>query len=75
VLPGYLLADDFIEFESSSRVFYKRRIIEALQQHARDSAHRVLPSRFVPRVLLQLCLSESGDGVSPLGALVHTDGV
>jgi hypothetical protein len=71
VLPGCLRADDFIELESSSRVFYKRRIIEALQQHARASPHRVLPSRFAPRVFLQLCLSESGDGVSPFGAVAH----
>jgi hypothetical protein len=71
VLPGCLRANDFIELESSSRVFYKRRIIEALQQHARASPHRVLPSRFAPRVFLQLCLSESGDGVSPFGAVAH----
>ena len=48
---GYLLADDFIEFGSSGRVFNKRQIIEALQQEAGDSAPRVLLADFTVRQL------------------------
>ena len=48
---GYLLADDFIEFGSSGRVFNKRQIIETLQQEARNSAPRVLLADFTVRQL------------------------
>jgi GNAT superfamily N-acetyltransferase len=48
---SYLLADDFIEFGSSGRVSNKRQIIEALQQQARDSVHRVLLAEFTVRQL------------------------
>jgi GNAT superfamily N-acetyltransferase len=47
---GYLLADDFIEFGSSGRIFDKRQIIEALQQEA-DSARRVSVADFMVRQL------------------------
>jgi hypothetical protein len=48
---GYLLADDFVEFGSSGRVFNKRQVIEALQQEARDAARRVLLADFTVRQL------------------------
>jgi GNAT superfamily N-acetyltransferase len=48
---GYLLADDFVEFGSSGRVFTKRQIIEALQREAHDSAPRVLLADFTVRQL------------------------
>jgi hypothetical protein len=48
---GYLLADEFIEFGSSGRVYDKRQIIEALQQETPDPTTRISLVDFVARRL------------------------
>jgi hypothetical protein len=48
---GRLLADDFIEFGSSGRVYDKARIIEALQQEVPDPAMRVVVTDLSARQL------------------------
>jgi hypothetical protein len=48
---GRLLADDFIEFGSSGRVYNKARIIEALQHETSDPTTRVRLTNFAARQL------------------------
>jgi hypothetical protein len=48
---GQLLADEFIEFGSSGRVFNKAKIIVALQQEACDAVHRISLTDFTVRRL------------------------
>jgi hypothetical protein len=48
---GYLLADEFIEFGNSGRVYDKRQIIEALQQETPDPTTRISLVDFVARRL------------------------
>ena len=48
---GYLLADEFIEFGSSGRVYDKRQIIAALQQEMLDPTTRISLVDFVARRL------------------------
>src|SRR6476660_2819586 len=48
---GYLLADEFIEFGSSGRVYDKREIIAALQQETPDPITRISLVDFVARRL------------------------
>jgi hypothetical protein len=48
---GYLLADEFIEFGSSGRVYDKRQISEALQQETPDPTTRISLVDFVARRL------------------------
>jgi hypothetical protein len=47
----YLLADEFIEFGSSGRVYDKRQIIAALQQETPDPTTRISLVDFVARRL------------------------
>jgi hypothetical protein len=54
---GYLLADEFIEFGSSGRVYDKRQIIAALQQEMPDPITRIslvdlVARRLAPEVIL-----------------------
>jgi len=48
---GRLLADDFIEFGSSGRVFDKAQVIEALKQEAPDAAMGIVLTDFSARQL------------------------
>jgi hypothetical protein len=48
---GRLLADDFIEFGSSGRVFDKAQVIEALKQEAPDPAMGIVLTDFSARQL------------------------
>jgi len=48
---GRLLADEFIEFGSSGRVFNKAQIIEALQQEVCDATYRISLTDFTVRRL------------------------
>jgi hypothetical protein len=48
---GRLLADDFIEFGSSGRVFGKAEVVEALRQEGPDPGFRVEVTDFAARQL------------------------
>jgi hypothetical protein len=48
---SYLLADEFIEFGSSGRIFDKRQIIDALQQETADTAQPLTLLNFAVRRL------------------------
>src|SRR5262245_24628897 len=48
---GRLLADDFIEFGSSGRVFDKAQVIEGLKQEAPDPAMGIVLTDFSARQL------------------------
>jgi hypothetical protein len=64
---GDLLADEFVEFGSSGRVFDKRQIIEALRGEATRSQRSVLEFRtsvLAPGVVLATYRLASSDGHS-----------
>jgi hypothetical protein len=60
-----LLADDFIEFGSSGRIFDKRQIIDALQQEALGTVHRTTIADFTVRRLAATVLLLTYRATSP----------
>jgi hypothetical protein len=69
-----LLADDFVEFGSSGRVFNKQQIIASLQQEdgaCRRSMHDFQMSRLAPGIILATyrVSRESGNGIPSVESL------